>query len=407
MYAIKVVLLWANQVMMRYLYFVVSLFLLSAVSCIERQRPEVTPWGSELGQDPIPTTGAAFGLNDIVSNGELIMLTISGPETYYDYHGKGMGLQYLLCERFAQALGVSLRVELCRDTAEIISRIQSGEGDIAGFPLPRTIRGVRFAGASDSLRQTSWAVQPDNVELADTLNKWYRPEMAAEIIRQERFLLSSRSVSRRVYSPMLNRSAGVISRYDHYFRQYAPLARWDWRLMAAQCYQESTFDPMAKSWAGACGLMQIMPATASHLGLPVGSIYNPEDNIAAAAKYISELNGRFADVPASERVSYVLAGYNGGHFHIRDAMALAHKHGKNPHRWDDVKEFVLKLSMPAYYQDEVVKYGYMRGAETVDYVEKIMMRWARYRGAARGGSGSFMPPSVPERAKRGNRWRIS
>lgn len=391
---------------MRYLYPVVPLlFFLSVVSCAEQQRSEVTPWGSALGQDTVPSNNA-FGLNDIINNGEIIMLTISGPETYYDYHGKGMGLQYLLCERFAQALGVSLRVELCRDTTELITRIKNGDGDIVAFQLPQTLKGVCFAGATQNSGKTGWAVQPDNKELADTLNRWFKPEMIAEITQRERFLLSTRSVTRRVYSPMLNRSQGIISRYDHYFQRYAPIARWDWRLMAAQCYQESTFDPMAQSWAGARGLMQIMPATATHLGLPLGSIHNPEDNIAAAAKYIKELNARFADVPASERVSYVLASYNGGHYHIRDAMALARKNGKDPNRWENVKEFVLKLSNPAYYRDKDVKYGYMRGSETVDYVEKINSRWAQYRGVARGGSGAFMSPSVPERAKRGNRWSI-
>lgn len=391
---------------MRYLYPVVPLlFFLSVVSCAEQQRSDVTPWGSALGQDTVPSN-SAFGLNDIINNGEIIMLTISGPETYYDYHGKGMGLQYLLCEQFAQALGVSLRVELCRDTTELITRIKNGDGDIVAFQLPQTLKGVCFAGATQNSGKTGWAVQPDNKELADTLNRWFKPEMIAEITQRERFLLSTRSVTRRVYSPMLNRSQGIISRYDHYFQRYAPIARWDWRLMAAQCYQESTFDPMAQSWAGARGLMQIMPATATHLGLPLGSIHNPEDNIAAAAKYIKELNARFADVTASERVSYVLASYNGGHYHIRDAMALARKNGKDPNRWENVKEFVLKLSSPAYYRDKVVKYGYMRGSETVDYVEKINSRWAQYRGVARGGSGAFMSPSVPERAKRGNRWSI-
>lgn len=391
---------------MRYLYPVVPLLVfLSVVSCAEQQRSDVTPWGSALGQDTVPSN-SAFALNDIINNGEIIMLTISGPETYYDYHGKGMGLQYLLCEQFAQALGVSLRVELCRDTTELITRIKNGDGDIVAFQLPQTLKGVCFAGATQNSGKTGWAVQPDNKELADTLNRWFKPEMIAEITQRERFLLSTRSVTRRVYSPMLNRSQGIISRYDHYFQRYAPIARWDWRLMAAQCYQESTFDPMAQSWAGARGLMQIMPATATHLGLPLGSIHNPEDNIAAAAKYIKELNARFADVPASERVSYVLASYNGGHYHIRDAMALARKNGKDPNRWENVKEFVLKLSSPAYYRDKVVKYGYMRGSETVDYVEKINSRWAQYRGVARGGSGAFMSPSVPERAKRGNRWSI-
>ena len=269
---------------MRYLYPVVPLLVfLSVVSCAEQQRSDVTPWGSALGQDTV-RSNSAFGLNDIINNGEIIMLTISGPETYYDYHGKGMGLQYLLCERFAQALGVSLRVELCRDTTELITRIKNGDGDIVAFQLPQTLKGVCFAGATQNSGKTGWAVQPDNKELADTLNRWFKPEMITEITQRERFLLSTRSVTRRVYSPMLNRSQGIISRYDHHFQRYAPIARWDWRLMAAQCYQESTFDPMAQSWAGARGLMQIMPATATHLGLPLGSIHNPEDNIAAAAK---------------------------------------------------------------------------------------------------------------------------
>lgn len=391
---------------MRQLCLVVSSVLfVFVVSCSEQQRPEVTPWGSALGEDSIPTS-SAFGLNDIVNNGEIIMLTLSGPDTYYNYHGRGMGLQYLLCERFAQSLGVSLRVELCKDTAELVSRLKKGDADIVAFQLPKSTKGVRFAGARVDSQKTAWAVQYDNKELADALNSWFKPSMINEISQRERFLLSTRSVTRKVYSPMLNRSEGIISRYDRYFQQYAPIARWDWRLMAAQCYQESTFDPQARSWAGACGLMQIMPSTATHLGLAHSRIYDPHDNIAAAAKYIKELNGLFRDVPASERVSYVLASYNGGHFHIRDAMALTRKYGRNPYQWKDVQEFVQKLSIPTYYNDAVVKYGYMRGAETVDYVAKIHSRWAQYRGVARGGSGVFMAPSIPQRAKRGNRWQI-
>ena len=103
-----------------------------------------------------------------------------------------------------------------------------------------------------------------------------------EVKKQEAYLLSSRSVRRRVFAPMLNRSGGIISHYDAYFQRYAQTIRWDWRLLAAQCYQESCFDPQAKSWAGACGLMQIMPSTADHLGLARADIYHPEKNIAAA-----------------------------------------------------------------------------------------------------------------------------
>ena len=206
---------------------------------------------------------------------------------------------------------------------------------------------------------------------------------------------------------MLDKGKGVISRYDAYFKQYAPVARWDWRLLAAQCYQESTFDPQAKSWAGACGLMQIMPSTASHLGLSHSEIFNPEKNIAAAVRYIKELESHFSDVGnANERRSFVLASYNGGYFHIRDAMALAKKDGKNSHSWRDVSGYVLKLSDPKYYNDPVVKYGYMRGSETHDYVERILSRWSQYRGMAGGGSTLSPGTQTPQRAKRQNRFTI-
>lgn len=376
-----------------------------AASCNEQKRPEMTPWGTPLGGDTIPQDNGSFGLDDIVSNGEMIVLTLSGPDTYYDYHGHGMGLQYLLCEKFADKLGVSLRVDVCKDTAEVVRKLKAGDADIAALQLPDTVKGVDYSNVMvDSLKH-GWAVSAGNKELARSINAWFRKDMVAQIRREESFLLSARSVRRHVYSPMLNRSKGVISRYDHLFQQYAPLARLDWRLMAAQCYQESTFDPNAKSWAGACGLMQIMPATADHLGLSRSSLFSPEENIAASAKYMQELGQHFADVPVSERIWYQLASYNGGFHHIRDAMALARKHGRDANRWGEVSEYVLKLSYPQYYNDPVVRNGYMRGAETVEYVSRIRDRWAQYRGVAGAGSiKGFV--TTPQRARRSYKWHL-
>lgn len=374
----------------------------SICSCSEHKRQEMTPWGTPLGGDSIPQDDS-FGLNDIVNNGEMIMLTLSGPDTYYDYHGRGMGLQYLLCEKFAEKLGVSLRVDVCKDTAEVVRKIKNGDADIVAMQLPDSVKGVDFTNVKiDSLKH-GWAVNSGNKELANALDAWFDGRMVGQMRREESFLLSVRSVRRHVYSPMLNRSKGIISRYDQYFQQYAPLARLDWRLMAAQCYQESTFDPNAKSWAGACGLMQIMPGTADHLGLPRASLFNPEENIAASARYMQELGRHFADVPAGERIWYQLASYNGGLHHIRDAMALARKYGRDANRWGEVSEFVLKLGQPQYYNDPVVRNGYMRGVETVEYVSRIRERWAQYRGMAGGGTKGFV--TTPERAKR-NRWHI-
>jgi membrane-bound lytic murein transglycosylase F len=349
----------------------------------KKQETLVTPWG-EIA-DTIPTDDS-FDLDEIQQNGELIALTLTGPETYYDYRGRHLGAQYLLAQKFADKLGVSLRMEVCRDSAEMLQRLEDGEADLICYPM--TKKGL------------GWLIGDDKEDLEEELKAWYKPGMLAEVKKEEEFLLSNRAVRRRVFSPMLNRAGGVISHYDGFFQRYAATIRWDWRLLAAQCYQESTFDPKARSWAGACGLMQIMPGTADHLGLSHANIYDPEQNIAAAVRYLAELERSFSDIREhSERTKFMLAAYNGGHFHIRDAMALARKNGRNANHWHEVEPFVLGLSQPQYYNDPVVKNGYMRGSETVDYVRKIHERWNGYRGVktVRSFSG---PQGVPQKAKR-------
>ena len=125
-----------------YLFVFVAGFMLLGCST-KKEQPELTPWGTPVGEvevsdEPAPQSqGKGLSLDDIVSGGELIMLTVNGPTTYYDYHGHGMGLQYLLCEKFAQQIGVSLRVEECKDTAEMVSKLKKGEGDLIAVPLAR------------------------------------------------------------------------------------------------------------------------------------------------------------------------------------------------------------------------------------------------------------------------------
>lgn len=373
--------------------FIIILLTLTACSQ-KRQDTVVAPWGEIT--DTVPAGDAAFDLDEIQRSGELIVLTVTGPNTCYDYHGRHLGEQYLLAQRFADQLGVGLRIEMCRDSSETRRRLASGDGDILLLPMT----------AADTIADTAgrlpggWEIGPDKDDLRNELLAWYLPKMRKEVREHERYLLSTRSVNRRIFSPMLNRAGGVISHYDAYFQRYAPSIRWDWRLLAAQCYQESTFDPRAHSWAGACGLMQIMPSTADHIGLSRTQIFHPEENIAAAVRYIAELQQTFADIPErSERTKFVLAAYNGGALHIRDAMALARKYGHHPARWHEVEPFVLGLSQPEYYNDPVVKNGYMRGSETVDYVRRIHERWNGYRGIKTTHHASG-PSGTPQKAKR-------
>jgi membrane-bound lytic murein transglycosylase F len=273
----------------------------------------------------------------------------------------------MLAQKLADTLGVRLRVELCRDTLEVQRKLKLGDGDLS---VSLTVDG----------NHALWAVAPGKPLLSQKVRQWYQPPMLLRVRQEEDFLLSSRSVRRHVFSPMLDRRGGIISRWDGLFIKYSKPLRWDWRLMAAQCYQESTFDPNARSWAGACGLMQIMPSTADQIGLERSRIMQPEDNVAAAARLLGQLEGKFSDVsPRTNRLPFVLAAYNGGYHHVRDAMALARKHGRNSESWEEVKTYILALQQPQYYNDSVVQYGYLRGSETAAYVDDILARWRQYR----------------------------
>ena len=348
-----------NVLLLMFLFLFVPL-----TSCDDRSEPPPSPvWGTE-------EVAEGFDLPVIQQAGELIALTLSGPDTYYDYQGRHLGVHYLLCEQFAATLGVRLRMEVCRDTAELLSRLADGDGDLIALRM-----------TTDTLT-AGWQVGPEKPLLEEALYGWYKPTVFATAKARERQLLTQRKVRRRVFAPML--AKGVISHYDSYFKLYGRQIGWDWRLLAAQCYQESTFDPQARSWAGAQGLMQIMPSTADHLGLSREHLYNPERNIEAATRYIRELETSFRDIPdRTERQNMVLASYNGGAHHIRDAMRLCSRDGRNPHHWADVCQYVLRLSDPRYYQDTLVHHGYMRGQETADYVNRIRERFKRYRLSAR------------------------
>lgn len=332
----------------------------------------------DQGEDSADTTAFEhYDLPEIEEAGVLIGITLSGPDTYYEYHGQGIGTQFQLAEEFARSIGARLQMEIAPDTATLLARLNQGEVDFVAMEMPPS---------------GMWLTRPETPLLEDAITQWWDPSRKEKLTQRKQ---AEHTVKRSMRPLMKDRQKGIISQYDDIFVRHAASIGWDWRLLAAQCYQESGFDPKAQSWVGAKGLMQLMPATARQMGVPEGEVFDPEQNITAAARYIKAVQAQFTDIPdPRERLCYVLGAYNGGSQHIRDAMALTRKHGSNPLRWDDVAEYVLKLADPAYYRDPVVKRGYMRGSETEAYVRQIMERWADYRGSARAiSNGSTPAPS--------------
>lgn len=125
-----------------------------------------------------------------------------------------------------------------------------------------------------------------------------------------------------------------------------------------------------------------MPGTAANYGLSIADINDPELNIKAAVKSIADLDKslkrHIAD--SDERLKFILAAYNSGIAHIYDAIALAKKYDKNPEIWHgNVSEALLMKANPIYYNDDVCKYGYFRGKQTVAYVEEVIKIYDIFR----------------------------
>ena len=184
--------------MMRFLNILAVLgMLFMLASCSSKRERVVTPYGSVL--DSVTVT-EEFDLPDIQTSGELIMATLSGPQTYYDYHGKQLGTQYLICQHFADSLGVRLRVEVCRDSIELARRLEEDEVDLVAWATPGHIQ-----------------VGKEKQELSEEFKGWYRPSLIEEVRKEETALLTTKKVRRRVFSPMLDAKGGIVSHYDHYF----------------------------------------------------------------------------------------------------------------------------------------------------------------------------------------------
>lgn len=319
-------------------------------------------------------------LSEIEQSGELIAITVNGPDTYYEYRNRSLGLQFMMAEAFANHLGMRLRMEVAKDTAEMIRQLKEAKVDLIACELPQSIiagNGLKSCGANSD--HGSWAAREGSPDLQEELNAWYSDSTRAKVMASMNNVSANRFRVQRSQPVLYSKNKGIVSNYDALFLRASHITGWDWKLLASQCYQESGFDKNAVSWAGARGLMQIMPSTASGMGVNPANLFDPETNIMTAARIISKQEGRFSMIRnPQERKKFVLAAYNGGFGHVSDAMALARKYGKNPYLWSDVSFFILHLSEARYYRDPVVKCGYMVGSETYQYVDRVMSRWLGY-----------------------------
>ena len=271
-------------------------------------------------------------------------------------------------------------------TEELIHKVANGEIDYTIADknialLNQTYYSNIDVGTKVSFPQRiAWAVRKNSPDLHDAVDSWIeetRGSLKYNVI-YKKYFTDTKNYKQRVKSDFFSKGGNKISPYDDILKKYADSIKWDWRLLASLAYQESNFDPQTTSWAGAMGLMQVLPSTAYSFGIT--ALYNPEENVRAGTAYLKYLDEYWKEIPDTlMRRKFVLASYNAGPGHVDDARKLTEKYEKDPNIWDENVAVYLRLkSKPEYYNDKVVKYGYCRGEEPYNYVREIADRYAYY-----------------------------
>jgi membrane-bound lytic murein transglycosylase F len=250
--------------------------------------------------------------------------------------------------------------------ADILAVEQNWRDDVrTGFELPGKVA-------------HRLGLREDDGALLAALDAFLKEEFRSLVynVTQEKYFENPRQVSRLRAHRIDREPGGRLSPYDEIVRRVAARHGFDWPLIVSIMYQESRFDPEARSWAGARGLMQLLPRTASRFGAEQPE--DPEQGITAGVGYLAWNYGLLEDeLSVQDRTWLAVAAYNAGIGHLRDARRLARRLGFNPNVWFGHVERALRLLSEREHYAQA-KFGYVRGSETAAYVRAIRERYQAY-----------------------------
>ena len=272
------------------------------------------------------------------------------------------------------------------ETEQLINQVADGsrlatlaDEHILDIELTREVA-VKSAFTLEQDIPHSIAIRGRNPLLKNQLDAYIKRIYRSEFynVLYAKYFKSKSSVLKLSEGRVVDPEKGSISPFDKTVQKYSEHYGFDWRLITAQMYQESGFDPKAKSYSGAKGLMQIMPRTAKSLG--VTNVNDPTSGIMAGIKYMDWLRDRFnEELPVPDRLWFSLASYNAGVGHVHDARRLAKQMGLDPDKWfANTESAMLMLSQKEF--SSKARYGFVNGQEPVNYVREIKQRFEAYVG---------------------------
>jgi membrane-bound lytic murein transglycosylase F len=254
--------------------------------------------------------------------------------------------------------------------------------DVAEGTVPLTVADSHFLQAEQLVRKNlragpeltedrplAFAVRKENPKLLAALDRWLeRSERGLEFNMYKRRAFGNAAQARAAHFDDVA-ATGRLSRWDPLLKRMGERYRFDWRFLAAQAFRESHFDAQARSFAGALGLFQVMPATGRELGYL--NLLDPEQGAQAGVSYLSGLLKRIEpEVGLDDRLRFALAAYNAGFTRLEDARRIARELRWDPNVWkDNVEKAYGLLARPQYARRS--RAGFCRCQEPIDYVNLI------------------------------------
>ncbi|HKL15086.1 MAG TPA: transporter substrate-binding domain-containing protein [Balneolaceae bacterium] len=231
----------------------------------------------------------------------------------------------------------------------------------------------------------AWAVRNNAPDLENEMNKFLykhfrftedrdRPRRSTFLnILRQRYFQEGPQIAQYYNPEWQYQTMGIISPYDEVIKSVSDSLDVDWLMITAMIAQESEFNPNSKSWAGAVGLMQVIPR---FVDIEYEELYDPVTNIKQGVSIFKDHLDHYSYLDSTNQVAFALATYNAGMGHVADARRLAIDQNKNPNEWENIADALLKLMQRRYYQQ--ARHGFARGIETVQYVDEIMNRYRTY-----------------------------
>ncbi len=323
------------------------------------------------------------------------------PQTLEELSGSGIPVSvrrnssyYVTLNKLIQEYDYDIEINLLPDALDTeAALVQVAEGNLLATVADdnmfnaanRYMEGL-FPGPVIAEKDTiAWAIRSNAPDLEARMNRYLykhfrftedrdRPRRSTFLnVLRRKYFEESRQIAEYYNPDWQYHGLGIISPYDELVKVVADSMDLDWLLLTALIAQESSFNPNSKSWAGAVGLMQVIPR---FVEVEYEQLYDPKINLMTGARILKDHLRHYAYMDSTNQLAMALATYNVGLGHMADARRLVIDQNKDPNEWENVADALLKLMQRRYYQH--ARFGFARGIEPVQYVKEIKNRYRTY-----------------------------